>query len=123
MQTVNDVLAGIVFFGIRLYMYKVDKKWSKTQSTALVVMNTRNIGGYSSVKEMLDTNSSGPWGNRLAFLHIPIPNLSDSKYVNPLEFIWEAHKETARMKNSLAIPLTAFFFDMHRKLRGYEVGT
>ncbi|KAK7364815.1 hypothetical protein VNO80_13558 [Phaseolus coccineus] len=119
--SINDVLAGVIFFGIRLYMQESSLKSSQGQSTALVLLNTRNIEGYKSIKEMVEkTNTSSAWGNQYAFLHVPIPELTDSKYANPLEFIWEAHKEMIKKKNSLATPLTGMLLDMLRKLRGPE---
>lgn len=124
LQSINDVLAGVIFFGIRLYMQEINLKSSQTQSTALVLLNTRNIEGYKSVKEMIEkTNSRSAWGNQYAFLHVPIPELSDSKYANPLEFIREAHMDMTKKKNSLATPLTGMLLDMLRKLRGPEVGS
>ncbi|XP_061364369.1 wax ester synthase/diacylglycerol acyltransferase 4-like [Gastrolobium bilobum] len=118
---INDVISGLIFFGIRLYMQEINMESSKAHSTALVLLNTRNIGGYKSVKEMVDkTNNVAAWGNRFAFLHVPIPELSDAKFANPLEFIWEAHKEITRKKNSLATPLTGMLLDMVKKLRGPE---
>ncbi|KAK7316200.1 hypothetical protein VNO77_35027 [Canavalia gladiata] len=119
--SINDVVAGLIFFGIRLYMQEINLKSNRTQSTALVLLNTRNIGGYKSIKEMVDKNNNGAaWGNRFAFLHVPIPELTDSKYANPLEFIWEANKEINRKKNSLATPLTGMLLNMVKKLRGPE---
>ncbi|XP_020233929.1 O-acyltransferase WSD1 [Cajanus cajan] len=119
--SINDVLAGVIFFGIRLYMQEINLKSSQTQSTALVLLNTRNIEGYKSVKEMVEkTNSRAAWGNQYAFLHVPIPELSDSKYANPLEFVWEANKEMNKRKNSLATHLTGMLLDTLRKLRGHE---
>ncbi|KAL5095934.1 hypothetical protein RYX36_000261, partial [Vicia faba] len=41
--TVNDVVTGIVFYGTRLYMQEKDSKSNTSNSTALVLMNTRNI--------------------------------------------------------------------------------
>ncbi|XP_024630514.1 O-acyltransferase WSD1 isoform X2 [Medicago truncatula] len=119
----NDVIAGLIFFGIRLYMHQMNQDSSKNQSTALVLLNTRNIGGYKSVKEMVDiknNNDGSAWGNQFAFLHVSIPKLSDKKYENPIEFIWEAHKEINRKKNSLATPLTGMILNMVKKLRGPE---
>lgn len=120
----NDVIAGIIFLGIRLYMVEINQKSRKAESTALVLLNTRNIKGYKSVKEMIDkTNNVAAWGNRFAFLHIPIPVLSDNKFDNPLEFIWEARKEINRKKNSLATPLTGILLNMVKKFRGPEVSS
>ncbi|KAJ1412769.1 O-acyltransferase, WSD1, N-terminal [Sesbania bispinosa] len=122
--SINDVIAGLIFFGIRLYMQEIDWESRKAQSTALVLLNTRNIRVYKSVKEMVDKSNDGAaWGNRFAFLHVPIPELSDAKFENPLEFIWEAHKEINRKKNSLATPLTGMLLDMVKKLSGPEAAS
>ena len=61
-QTLNDVITGIIFFGTRLYMQSSSKK-NNAHSTALVLLNTRNIGGYKSVKEMVKPDAESPWGN------------------------------------------------------------
>ena len=118
------MLAGLIFFGIRLYMQDIDLESRKAHSTALMLFNTRNIRDYKSVREMVDkTNNGASWGNRFAFLHVPIPELSDSKYANPLEFIWEAHREISRKKTSWATPLTGMLLNMVKKLTGPEVGS
>lgn len=123
-QSLNGVVAGLIFFGIRLYMQEINLESSKAQSTALVLLNARNIRGYKSIKEMVDkTNNDAAWGNRFAFLHVPIPDLNDTRSANPLQFIWEAHKEIARKKNSWATPLTGMLLNMVNKLRGPEVGS
>ncbi|QCD93952.1 O-acyltransferase WSD1-like [Vigna unguiculata] len=119
--SINDVVAGVIFFGIRLYMEEMSVKSREGHSTALVLLNTRNIEGYKSIKEMVEKkNSNSAWGNQYAFLHVPIPELTDSKYANPLHFIWEAHQEIARKKTSFATPLTGMLLDTLRKLRGTE---
>ncbi|WVZ15413.1 hypothetical protein V8G54_012979 [Vigna mungo] len=68
--SINDVLAGVIFFGIRLYMEEMSVKSREGHSTALVLLNTRNIEGYKSIKEMVEKrNSNSAWGNQYAFLH------------------------------------------------------
>ncbi|CAL5185770.1 unnamed protein product [Lathyrus oleraceus] len=119
----NDVIAGLIFYGIRLYMAQMNQESSKHKSTALVLLNTRNIGGYKSIKEMVEIKKktqSSVWGNQFAFLHVPIPELSGKNIENPIEFIWEAQKEINRKKNSLATPLTGMVLNMVKKLRGPE---
>ncbi|KAF7822975.1 O-acyltransferase WSD1-like [Senna tora] len=123
--SVNDVLVGLIFLGIRLYMKEMESESSsKAESTALVLLNTRNVRAYKSVNEMVDTKGKTPWGNRFAFLHIPIPKLSDDdrKVISePLEFVWEAKKMIERTRYSLAVPLTGMLLDVVNKLRGAEV--
>ncbi|XP_061367099.1 wax ester synthase/diacylglycerol acyltransferase 4-like [Gastrolobium bilobum] len=118
--TINDVVTGIVFYGTRLYMQDMDSKSKTANSTALVLLNTRNIEGYQSINDMLNTKSKGPWGNKISFLHIPIPKLNGSRISSPLEFIWEAHNIIKRKKQSLAVALTGTLLDMESKFRGQE---
>ncbi|KAI4351612.1 hypothetical protein L6164_005956 [Bauhinia variegata] len=118
--TLNDVITGIVFYGTRLYMQDLEQKSTTANSTALVLLNTRNIEGYQSINDMLNTKARGPWGNRISFLHVPIPNLSSSKVSDPLEFISEAHHVIKRKKHSLAVPLTGMLLEMESKFKGHE---
>ncbi|TKY65202.1 O-acyltransferase WSD1 [Spatholobus suberectus] len=78
--TINDVVTGIVFYGTRLYMQDMDSKSKTSNSTALVLLNTRNIEGYQSINDMLNTKAKGPWGNRITFLHVPIPKLNEPEF-------------------------------------------
>lgn len=121
MQTVNDVVTGIVFYGTRLYMQDMDSKSKTANSTALVLLNTRNIEGYQSIDDMLNTKAKGPWGNKISFLHVPIPKLSESRISNPLQFIWESHNIIKRKKQSLAVALAGALLDIEGKFRGQEV--
>ncbi|CAJ2657877.1 unnamed protein product [Trifolium pratense] len=115
--TVNDVVCGIIFYGIRLYMEEMNEKTKTSNSTAVVMLNTRNIGGYQSLKEMQKPESKSLWGNRISFVQIPIPKLSKS---DPLEFIWESHKEIQRKRHSFGVHLIGLLMDLEMKLRGPE---
>lgn len=121
MRTINDVITGIIFYGIRLYMQDIDYLTRKANSTALVVLNTRNIRGYQSVKEMQKPKVQGLWGNKISFLQIPIPKLSQSKISNPLEFVWNARKLIKRKRHSFSVYLIGLLLDLEMKLRGPEV--
>jgi hypothetical protein len=66
-------------------MQEISHELSKAHSTALVFLNTRMIRAYKSVKEMVEPDSEAPWGNRFAFLHVPIPKFKDPKSLDPLE--------------------------------------
>jgi hypothetical protein len=62
-QTINDVVCGMIFYGIRLYMEEMNEKTKRSNSTVVVVMlNTRNIEGYQFLKEMQKPESKGLWG-------------------------------------------------------------
>ncbi|KAE9445211.1 hypothetical protein C3L33_22890, partial [Rhododendron williamsianum] len=98
--TINDVITGIIFLGTRLYMQQSsstkddhdNQQQGNTNATALVVLNTRAPGGYTTIEEMVKPKSKMPWGNRFTFLHVSIPKLTggatdDHANLNPLRFI------------------------------------
>ncbi|KAA8526366.1 hypothetical protein F0562_008431 [Nyssa sinensis] len=119
--TINDVITGIIFFGIRLYMHAASNELSKnTESTAMVLLNTRSLGGYKSISEMAKSNAEMPWGNHFAFLHVSIPNLTEVESSNPLNFVLETHRIIKSKRNSAAVHLTGWLLEALRKLRGPE---
>ncbi|RDX60849.1 O-acyltransferase WSD1, partial [Mucuna pruriens] len=118
--TINDVITGVIFYGMRLYMQEMDNKAGKANSTGLVMLSTRNIGSYQSIQEMMKVDSKSPWGNHISFLHVPIPKLSQASLSNPLEFVWKAHKIIKRKRNSFTVFLIEWLLDMELKLRGHE---
>lgn len=121
LQTINDVLTGIIFFGTRLYMQATGRDFCNSESTALVLLNTRNIDGYKSIHEMVKNDSETKWGNQFAFMHVALPALIDNKSSTPLEFISEAKEIIKRKKNSLGVYLTGQSLELIRKCRGPEV--
>jgi hypothetical protein len=102
-------------------MQEISHGSSKANSTALVLLNTRMIRAYKSVKEMVERDSESPWGNRFAFLHVSIPKFKDPKSSDPLEFVWEAHKIIKRKRSSLGVYLTSRLLEIVKELRGPEV--
>lgn len=118
--TINDVLTGIVFLGTRLYMQETGKGFGDSQSTALVLLNTRNISGYKSVQEMLKPDDKTKWGNQFAFLHVAVPELVHDQSSDPLEFVAQAQKIIKRKRESLAVYLTGQSLETIRKFRGPE---
>ncbi|XP_059663165.1 wax ester synthase/diacylglycerol acyltransferase 11-like [Cornus florida] len=124
--TINDVITGIIFLGTRLYMqsaasHDLGNSTTHSSSTALVLLNTRSVGGYKSVSDMVKPDAEMPWGNHFAFLHLPIPNLTDDDCSsNPLNFILKAHHLMKRKKNSSAVYLTGRLLETMRKLKGAE---
>ncbi|CAA2998109.1 O-acyltransferase WSD1-like [Olea europaea subsp. europaea] len=118
--TLNDVITGIIIFGNRLYMQKVNEDSRKAKCTALVLLNTRATVGYKSVSEMIKPNAEMPWGNRFAFLQVPIPKLTASDLNNPLKFVKKAQQLIKRQRNSASVYLTGQFLDAIRKIRGPE---
>ncbi|KAL1560671.1 wax ester synthase/diacylglycerol acyltransferase 3-like [Salvia divinorum] len=118
--TINDVITGIITLGTRMYMQKADEESCKSKTTALVLLNTRAIGGYKSVDEMIKPNSDMPWGNRFAFLQVPLPKLTQSELLNPLDFVKKAHRMIKRQKNSAAVYLTGQLLSFIKMVRGHE---
>nr|GMD36815.1 O-acyltransferase WSD1-like [Ipomoea batatas] len=122
--TINDVIVGILKYGMRLYMQETDRETCNGECTAMVVFNTRAIGGYKSVSEMIKPNAEMPWGNRFTFVPISVPKLrhpagaGDSS--NPLRFIYNAHRLVNRQRNSASVYLTGQLLEFSRKLRGPE---
>ncbi|CAA3024470.1 O-acyltransferase WSD1-like isoform X1 [Olea europaea subsp. europaea] len=83
--TVNDVITGAIIFGTRLYMQRENQDSSKASSTALVLLNTRAIGGYKSAtaryiygklnnSSLMISNMIGPV-EQMALANIPIKGL------------------------------------------------
>ncbi|KAH0976383.1 hypothetical protein GBA52_026102 [Prunus armeniaca] len=125
--TINDVLTGMIFLGTRLYMQRIDKSSRKARGTAVVLHNTRMMGDYTSIQEIIKPNSKMPWGNHITFLHVPIPNLflpeddHHHEYSNiALEFVSKAQKIISMKRNSLAIYLTSRFLEILNRFGGHE---
>ncbi|KAI4353736.1 hypothetical protein L6164_002667 [Bauhinia variegata] len=119
--TINDVITGMIFYGIRLYIQELDFKKKTANSTALVLLNTRNIGGYQSIQDMMKTDSKSPWGNYISFLHVPIPTLSKDRLSNPLRFVKKAHEIIKKKRRYFSVFLVGWLLEMEMKLRGREV--
>ncbi|CAB4289665.1 unnamed protein product [Prunus armeniaca] len=98
--TINDVLTGMIFLGTRLYMQRIDKSSRKARGTAVVLHNTRMMGDYTSIQEIIKPNSKMPWGNHITFLH--------------------AQKIISMKRNSLAIYLTSRFLEILNRFGGHE---
>lgn len=105
---------------MRLYMQEMSEDSGKAQTTALVLLNTRMFRSYESVKEMAKPDAKTPWGNRFAFLHVTIPQLTDAIFSNPLEFV-TTQQITSNKKSSLAAHLTGQLLEILKKFRGAEV--
>lgn len=124
MQTINDVLTGVIFLGTRLYMDATSQELKNGVSTALVLLNTRNIAGYTSVAEMIDASAAEKqWGNQFGFLHVSVPELNGEERSNPNQFVYQAQKIIKRKRDSAGVFLTGRLLETVRKYRGPEVCT
>ncbi|CAN1219202.1 Wax ester synthase/diacylglycerol acyltransferase 11 [Linum perenne] len=125
--TINDVICGTIFMGVRNYMETVEPGSGRsTNTTSLVLLNTRMIQGYNSIKEMVEPSVAAtklPWGNHFTFLNVSVPKLhydGTNKEVNPLEFVLKTHEMVKRKRNSMGVYLTAMYLQLVRKFRGPE---
>ncbi|KAH9791464.1 hypothetical protein WN944_010146 [Citrus x changshan-huyou] len=118
--TLNDVITGTIFLGIRLYMQAVNQESTNLHSTAVVLLNTRMFKSISSIKEMVKPDSKAPWGNHFAFLHISVPQLTNAEVQNPLKFIQKAQEIIQSKRSSFGAYLTAKLLETVKKLRGHE---
>ncbi|KAL7587932.1 hypothetical protein Lser_V15G40508 [Lactuca serriola] len=120
--TINDVVTGMIFLGTRLYMEATNEESRNAMSTALVLLNTRSIGGYKSVDEMLQNEEAQiQWGNQFGFLHVSLPELHEHDHsLNPLKFVQETQNTIKRKRNSSGVYLTGMLLDSVRKYRGPE---
>ncbi|XP_058078247.1 wax ester synthase/diacylglycerol acyltransferase 5-like isoform X2 [Magnolia sinica] len=103
-----------------LYQQRMGRIWSSQRMTALVLLNTRMINGYHSVKEMLKKKT---WGNHFTFLQIAIPSCSNAEKENPLAFLIKAKKTIKRKRHSLAVYLTGRLVQMLRTILGPETAS
>ncbi|KAK1405303.1 O-acyltransferase WSD1 [Heracleum sosnowskyi] len=119
--TINDVLTGVIFLGTRLYMDATSQESKNGVSTALVLLNTRNIGGYTSVAEMIDASAAEKqWGNQFGFLHVSVPELNEKECPNPNQFVYKAQKIIKQKRESAGVFLTGRLLETVRKYRGPE---
>ncbi|GJW27898.1 O-acyltransferase WSD1-like protein, partial [Tanacetum coccineum] len=103
-------------------MEETNEETKNAKSTAIVVLNTRSIGGYKSVDEMLlNQEAQDLWGNKFAFLHISLPVLNEDDHsLNPLKFVQEVQNVIKRKRNSSTVYLNGMLLESVRKYRGPE---
>eukprot|EP01018_Ginkgo_biloba_P011023 Gb_40539 [translate_table: standard] len=128
-STVNDVITGIIFYGIQRYLqirlisglhdkgadpkHKILNQMENLRVTALAMINTRALSG-------LQPNTQTPWGNHFGFLHLPIPV---GKFKNPLDFVRRAKHVLDRQKMSLGVFLTGRTLDFIARFKGPQASS
>lgn len=118
--SINDVICGVIFLGARLYMQAMNQEKTNASSTALVLLNTRNIAGYKSIEEMVEPNTESTWGNQFGFLHVSVPRFTKKDSSNPLNFVFKAQKTIKSKRDSAAVYLTGQLLETLRRHRGPE---
>lgn len=125
--TINDVISGVIFYGIQLYMKAVNGDGACStrvgvgKVTALLLLNTRNVNGYQSLHEMKKPGAKSPWGNNFGFIHVSVPSCKDAENVDPLTFVLKGRQILRAKKKSLGVYLTGRMLELMRKHRGSEV--
>ncbi|XP_028761646.1 O-acyltransferase WSD1-like [Neltuma alba] len=99
--TVNDVITGIIFYGIRLYMQDIDYESRTKDSTIMTNLSTRDAESYKTTHDMHKSRGKGSLGIQVMFSYLPIPKLKDTLISNPLRSVWEAHRQMNQKKRSL----------------------
>ncbi|MQL73597.1 hypothetical protein Taro_005928 [Colocasia esculenta] len=122
-SSVNDVITGIICYGIQLYVQNASKRRNAAapNMTALVLLNTRAINSYRTPAEMARPGAESPWGNQFGFLHVSLPKHEDLENTNPLDFVFEARETIKRKRSSLAVYLNGKLLETLRRLKGPEV--
>ncbi|KAI3942726.1 hypothetical protein MKW92_053916 [Papaver armeniacum] len=116
--TVNDIVVGIIFYGIRLYMRKMGQESKDAKRVrAFVVVNTRMLAGYQSVEEMAKANT---YGHRISCFPLRVPTSGNVEKMNPMDFVLKAKKTMRRKKHSLAVFLTGGLLHWMGKIKGAE---
>ncbi|KAK9163004.1 hypothetical protein Syun_003906 [Stephania yunnanensis] len=117
--TVNDIVVGTIFYGTELYTKALNPSSNHLRRTALVLLNTRMLKGYRNLEEMLEKDL---WGNSFSFIHLPLPSIrADKERIDPLKFIFRAHRTIKRSKNSLGTHLNGSLLQLVGRLKGIEV--
>ncbi|KAJ3692087.1 hypothetical protein LUZ60_012437 [Juncus effusus] len=119
--TINDVICGVIFYGIHLYMKECCSGKNAAKVTTLILLNTRNISNYQTPQEMTKPKATSPWGNNFGFIHATMPKCENVEETDPLYFVANAKKIVNAKRNSLSVFLTGRFLEMMRKIRGPEV--
>ncbi|KAK2972608.1 hypothetical protein RJ640_029227 [Escallonia rubra] len=103
-------------------MEATNHELKNANTTALVLLNTRNIAGYKSLNEMVNSRADEmQWGNKFGFLHVSIPEFDKAdEPPNPLNFVFKARKIIRRKRNSAAVYLTGRLLETVRTCRGPE---
>lgn len=125
MQTVNDVITGIISLGVRLYMQDIDYTSRTKRCTLLPMLNIRNVQSYETKSDnMRMSGRKGNWGNKFTYTHVSVPRLTDTLVSDPLQFVWEAHYSMKNKKKSLLVfSLLSSLLKIKYQFNGPEVST
>ncbi|KAF5199216.1 O-acyltransferase wsd1 [Thalictrum thalictroides] len=115
--TINDVITGVIYYTIHLYMVKKGDISAEKSMNLVMAFNTRMLQGYKSIEEMLRANV---WGNHVALLLVPIPCISGEQKVDPLYFVTKAKEIMDKKKNSMFTYLSDSMNKLLRATKGIK---
>ncbi|PIA56358.1 hypothetical protein AQUCO_00700586v1 [Aquilegia coerulea] len=108
-KTLNDLITGVIYYTIHLYMLRKGDISRGKSMNLLVMFNMRMLKGYKNIEEMMKANI---WGNRVSFVTVPVPCMNGEKNVDPLYFVTKAKEIMKRKKNSFFTYLTNPFIKL-----------
>ncbi|CAK9140803.1 unnamed protein product [Ilex paraguariensis] len=101
LQTINDVLFGVVSSGLSKYLDLRTPKALREglQMTGLAMVNLRPQSGLQDLSKLMRSNSETRWGNKFGMLLLPI--YYHRSCTDPLQFLTRAKAMIDRKKLSL----------------------
>ncbi|KAJ0759491.1 putative O-acyltransferase WSD1 [Helianthus annuus] len=124
MQTINDVLFGVISLGLSKYLGKrsPDSLQEGLQITGVALVNLRPSPGLQDIKELMKKNAAGTgWGNKIGIILLPVyyhRNGSD-----PLQYLKRAKTMLDRKKLSLEAVLSHQIGHFVMKFLGAKVAS
>ncbi|XP_021863613.2 wax ester synthase/diacylglycerol acyltransferase 6-like [Spinacia oleracea] len=122
MQTINDVLYGILWCGLTRYLNVRHPSAMKdgVQITGLCPINLREQSGVQDVSTMVSGNSGSLWGNKFAMVLLPVTYFK--RDMNALAFTARAKAVMDQKKLSMEARLCYDVGNLVFKLFGSKVG-
>ncbi|XP_077224470.1 wax ester synthase/diacylglycerol acyltransferase 11-like [Tasmannia lanceolata] len=99
--TINDVLFGIISFGLATYLELRGTKSSqkRLRITGLALVNTRHSPGLQDLQSLMRKKSKSRWGNQMGYILLPL--YLQEKVDSPLEYVKRAKTMLDKKKLSL----------------------
>ncbi|CAM8926655.1 unnamed protein product [Rhodiola kirilowii] len=104
--TVNDVLFGVISYGLSRYLDDVHSNSSNalkngTKLTGVAFANLRQQPGVQELTELVNGKEGKQWGNRFGMLILPMTYHKSGSSSNPLDYVKRAKAMIDWKKNSL----------------------
>ncbi|KAL3843910.1 hypothetical protein ACJIZ3_001313 [Penstemon smallii] len=125
--TINDVLFGVISYGISRYLDIRSSKGKKRtlreglQLTGVAMVNLRPQAGLQEITKLMNSNSGMRWGNKFGFLLLPIYYHKCGS--DPIQFVKRAKSMIDKKKLSLEAPLSYKIGDLAMSLFGAKIAS